>query len=625
MQSKFNEPKHDLRWRLPTLIIIAAIGVLIFSASRREEIALRAPSEEVLPDFSRVETRFGRGTVTTVDIFEVNNLVAAGGSRGVHVFQGSDPLWSADTGAPVVRVAFSPDGEYLAGALPEAVVVWNVSTGNALYGFEGLVGQVADVAWRPGYEQISVGLWSGVVLTYDTITGALLSRNLALNSITDVAWSPDGKMLAAATANEEDSAVVIWDGDSGGGLHDLRGHTWTVRSVDWSADGGLLASASDDATVRMWDAATGEEIAVYEDHDLLIWEAHFDSDGARLASVARDGRLIIRDVKTDAVENEYQAEAGVEPLGVAWLGDEVVMPLSDNTLSFWDGNNIVEEIPFSGRVESVDMRDGRIASGDNRGVVRVYNRNDLYEPLFTLGGHAASIEGLAFSPDGTRLTSVSGLSNGSDYALNVWRVNPVGNTNLLEGLHVVAWSVDGEQILSSNGTSLLIYDASTGELITEFGSHPGLVLGAAWSPEGDQVASVSQDGALRVWNIKSGQMLFEVEEVGQGGVSSVSWHSGVIATGTQGGIRLWRGSDGEHLHDLLTNRQTWAADVVFSPDGQYLVGGLDSGELIVWDTSTYEVTDTLTGHSVGVNSVVWTEYGLVSGSADGTVIVWEVD
>lgn len=39
----------------------------------------------------------------------------------------------------------------------------------------------------------------------------------------------------------------------------LKGHEGGVTSVDYSADGLLLASGSEDGTVRVWDTRSGEE------------------------------------------------------------------------------------------------------------------------------------------------------------------------------------------------------------------------------------------------------------------------------------------------------------------------------------------------------------------------------
>jgi len=51
--------------------------------------------------------------------------------------------------------------------------------------------------------------------------------------------------------------VRVWDGE-GRLLHRLEGHQGRVWSVAFAAEGGRLASASDDGTVRVWNVESGK-------------------------------------------------------------------------------------------------------------------------------------------------------------------------------------------------------------------------------------------------------------------------------------------------------------------------------------------------------------------------------
>ncbi|MEH2319147.1 nSTAND1 domain-containing NTPase, partial [Nostoc sp.] len=67
--------------------------------------------------------------------------------------------------------------------------------------------------------------------------------------VRSVSFSPDGKMMASAS---DDNTVKLWNRYSGKQINTLTGHTARVRSVSFSPDGKMMASASDDNTVKLW-------------------------------------------------------------------------------------------------------------------------------------------------------------------------------------------------------------------------------------------------------------------------------------------------------------------------------------------------------------------------------------
>ncbi|MUH00663.1 hypothetical protein F7734_53695 [Scytonema sp. UIC 10036] len=50
-----------------------------------------------------------------------------------------------------------------------------------------------------------------------------------------------------------DNTIKLWDVATGKELKTLKGHSRSVYSVAWSADGKQLASGSSDNTVILWD------------------------------------------------------------------------------------------------------------------------------------------------------------------------------------------------------------------------------------------------------------------------------------------------------------------------------------------------------------------------------------
>jgi WD40 repeat protein len=82
-----------------------------------------------------------------------------------------------------------------------------------------------------------------------------------------------------------------------------------------------------------------------------------------------------------------------------------------------------------------------------------------------------------------------------------------------------------------------------------------------------------------------------------------------------------------HLTIFLRGHTNWVRNLAFSPDGQTLASGSADGTIILWDAATGQpIGQPLTGHTAEVRSVAFSPDGqtLASGSADQTIILWDV-
>ena len=143
--------------------------------------------------------------------------------------------------------------------------------------------------------------------------------------------------------------------------------------------------------------------------------------------------------------------------------------------------------------------------------------------------------------------------------------------------------------------------------------------GVAISPDGQTLASGSSDKTIKVWNLKTGDLLRTLT----GHKSSVycvaiSADGQTLASGSvDGTIKVWNLKTGDLLH-TLTGHESPVWSVAISADGQTLASGSDDGTIKVWNLKTGDLLRTLAGHEDAVLSVAISADGqtLASGSLD---------
>jgi WD40 repeat protein len=231
----------------------------------------------------------------------------------------------------------------------------------------------------------------------------------------------------------------------------------------------------------------------------------------------------------------------------------------------------------------------------------------------------------------------------------------------------LAVSPDGADLIAAcgDGSSAIIPLADAKNTRTLPG-HAGLALQVAILPPGDRFATVGEDGDLRVWDRKTGNLRYagRAHSAWAFSVAAVRGSELLATAGEEGWARIWSlarpqrqtlehtssvhgiafSPDGRWLatctdgrrvrmSDAATGTERWSSlehaailtRVRFSPDGSRLASaGLD-GRILIFEASSGRVLHRLEGHQAPVFSLAWAVDGawLASAAQDGTVQVWE--
>lgn len=107
-------------------------------------------------------------------------------------------------------------------------------------------------------------------------------------------FTPDGKMVVTGS---DDGRVRLWDSMSGDIIRELSAHAAKINDVCIDLTGKLVASASDDGSVIVADVATGAQRHFFE-HTDEVYRARFSPDGMRLVTACADGKSLVWDTQT---------------------------------------------------------------------------------------------------------------------------------------------------------------------------------------------------------------------------------------------------------------------------------------------------------------------------------------
>ncbi|MFM6642637.1 MAG: protein kinase domain-containing protein, partial [Microcystis panniformis] len=188
----------------------------------------------------------------------------------------------------------------------------------------------------------------------------------------------------------------------------------------------------------------------------------------------------------------------------------------------------------------------------------------------------------------------------------------------------VAYSPDGQTVASgSEDKTIKLWNVKTGNLLQTLIGH-SYTVSVAYSPDGQTLASGSFDN-IELWDVKTGNLLQTL--TGHSNlVNSVAYSPDgqTVASGSwDNTIKLWYARTGELLQTLTGNSRS-VLSLAYSPDGQTLASGSYDKTIKLWNPRTGELLQTLTGHSGWVWSIAYSPDGqtLASGSLDNTIKLW---
>ena len=157
------------------------------------------------------------------------------------------------------------------------------------------------------------------------------------------------------------------------------------------------------------------------------------------------------------------------------------------------------------------------------------------------------------------------------------------------------------------------------------GRHSSVLMAAAFSPDSSILATGGFDGKIRLFDVRTGRILGEVDGHSRNVEDLVFVSHGILASaGWDCKIRLW---DTQNLREIrcLSGPEDIVRCVAVSPDGQQLAAGSADRALYLWSMTDYKPVAKLEEHTAPLHSVAYSHDGkfLASAGYDKDVVIWD--
>jgi WD40 repeat protein len=499
--------------------------------------------------------------------------------------------------APVLALAFSPDGKRLAsGSRDQTVRVWDVATGRELR--------------RPARD---------------------------LGEVTGVAFTADGKTVISGSMHPK-GGLRAWDLHNGKEVRSF-GPFPEVNCLALSADGKVLAAANRAGKTGLWDVASGKLLRHFSEPDSdEVLALAFSPDGKTLATGTRRWRVVAREVANGKLLRELRDRQ--EAVGaVAFTADGTGLLVGgEKGVTLWDIatekrlHTLTEESPWP---RSFCRTCGRQvvawASGPECHLWDLEQRKEIRRDKI----HTRLLHCVACSPDGRLLASA-----GEDHAIRIrdaatgapphaFAAHPAGE--------VRAWAFPGGKWLlyhpfanvltgpwvTADGTGDRSWGPTNRPHVTPLhGIVPSGEASPVLSPRGDRLAIAEQYGQIHL--LELGRSGGDREPDGTGWPVAYSQDGGKLAVAVREGTgkpyrsRVWDTAAGR----WLPGEADWACSPITLVHGGIILVEERGGWQRFLDRFYYAATGREVPASVGNAQFAWEGRTCFTLSGDGRIAVF---
>jgi WD40 repeat protein len=547
-------------------------------------------------------------------------------------------VWELETGnirylleghaADVASVNFSPDGRLLAsGSRDGTVRLWTTANGQLSRVITGFKDNVTEVRFSEDGRYLHVGVRSQPDSIYDLATGKLseqppavqptldpLVRRSHLEGYLEETWpikvrlSPDERRLAVSG----NSHILVWDIEHKNLINSLEAPgIGAMEVINFSPNGEYLAGVSRNGDILIWSVKSDEPLLFFDSDDLSARQTHTQPARAYSQSIfdnkdvtfSPDSSqflftngidLELWDVRTAAhvlTLEAVQPPAYASRLSFSGDGERIYALLDNNQKAgVWDAysGKLIHEVELTALKLGAETYFGlhehlfsRNNQDDQTSWIELWNLES--GEMLRLVKPDRFLRYLIFSPDGSRLTSLSGN------IIYHWSTDTgklIGRFEQKDYISDYDINADGSSLALWNQKNVDLFQIHALAPVNPSEATPTLApLPTRVSPE----VQLPPDAMT----ISDANRISQLARFREGTIDHITWSpdsTKVWASGSMGTFNYSFTPNSEVLP--LGNRSEsvgWVAQSIQLPGGQVLGAGTAAGRVQVWDTQTGEV------------------------------------
>lgn len=584
---------------------------------------------------------------------------------------------------PVMDVALSPDGRYLATAgFDETIRIWDIPTGSIVKQFlgGGTISPKKSLAFAPDGSWMAMRGKDGI--EFRETTGWTVTRRFeGINAGSPIALSADGNVLAGITGNgqsgrpwpegfqlaawsledgnyrnlsnamaigfslavdstgsrlaysramplfggrapiriwerefdifhelarDEDATslaisqddqwlvsghwggdVCYWSLDTGKPAGQFRAHHGYIYGLAFSPDSRLLATGGSDQLIHLWQAGTSNRVRTLHGHQSEIYGLVFSANGQRLASASQDGTAKLWNTRPESMRTySFRLPFDVTPIGFLSDGSALLTVGTNSRVAQTWNLPTGEFVKFltwtdteSQPINSVRYfpKNGCAMGISNHGAIHLRSLGEKTNSFsVTSGEDWFSKDHL--SPDQHWIVGRKPDPRPTISRLVLWNLREKRRVPefgfLIQLTYGASFSTDGKYLAFSSYDSeklkhqVALWDLTQHRLQKVLGKAESPIGVVSFSPDNTLVACGGWDDDIRLWDVRTGNLLWQVQAhipgVGRL-VFSVDGKT-LVSEGGDQAIRFWNVATGREMllfQDAIMPvgpRQGWITD-----------------------------------------------------------------